>query len=205
MPGQKRKRILVFTFTPINREPRALKQVELLRHDHEVTTAGFGPAPFHDLEHIELESLPTSHGLLSIRGVYSLLILFRQYRLLSRLLPRNTAAYKRLSPHHWDLIIAHDVSTVPVARRLDSRFGVLVDLHEYAPRQGEHSLRWRLVEGGYFRWILKKHVRKTAAVSTVGQGIVDEYRREFGIDCYLVVNATPFQELEPTPTPTPIR
>lgn len=205
MQGSARKKVLVFTFTPINREPRALKQIELLRDDHDVTTAGFGPTPIDGVPHIELESLPTSHGLLAIRGMYSLIILLRQYRFLSRVLPRNAAALNRLAPYKWDLIIAHDVSTVPVARKLSSRFGVLVDLHEYATRQGENSLRWRLVEGGYFRWILKKHVRKAAAVSTVGQGIVDEYRREFGIECDLVVNATPYRAIEPTATQEPIR
>ncbi|MFE6734198.1 glycosyltransferase family 1 protein [Microbacterium sp. NPDC057650] len=205
MTSSSRRRVLVFTFTPIDREPRALKQIAVLKDDYDVTTAGFGPAPVPGVPHIELEALPTSRGVLSIRGVYSLLILLRQYRLLSRLLPRNASAYERLSPHEWDLIIAHDVSTVPVARRLRSTHGILVDLHEYATRQGENSLRWRLVEGGYFRWILKKHVSKAAAISTVGQGIVDEYRREFGLDSDLVVNATPFRDIEPTPTPSPIR
>lgn len=205
MTSSSRRRVLVFTFTPIDREPRALKQIGVLKDDYEVTTAGFGPAPVAGVPHIELEASPQRHGLLSIRGVYSLLILLRQYRILSRLLPRNVSAYDRLSPHEWDLVIAHDVSTVPVARRLRSTHGILVDLHEYATRQGEHSLRWRLVEGGYFRWILKKHVAKVAAISTVGQGIVDEYRREFGLDSDLVVNATPFRDIAPTPTPTPIR
>lgn len=205
MTASSRRRVLVFTFTPIDREPRALKQIGVLKDEYDVTTAGFGSAPIPDVPHIELEALPTSRGVLSIRGVYSLLILFRQYRLLSRVLPRNASAYERLSPNQWDLIIAHDVSTVPVARRLRSTHGILVDLHEYATRQGENSLRWRLVEGGYFRWILKKHVSKVAAISTVGQGIVDEYRREFGLDSELVVNATPFRDVEPTSTTTPIR
>ena len=44
-----------------------------------------------------------------------------------------------------------------------------------------------------------------AAVVTVSQGIVDEYRRVFGFDSTLVVNATPYQELEAGSVGAPLR
>lgn len=203
--GDARQRVLIFSLTQSNREPRVLKQIGVLKDHYALTTAGFGPAPDADVPHIELDPSPAARGLMALRGVYSLVILFRLYGLLGRLLPRNRSAFQRLAPHTWDLIIAHDVSTVPVAARLSSRLGLLVDLHEYAPRQGEESRRWRLVEGGYFRWIVRRLVRRAAAVSTVSQGIVDEYRREFGIEADLVINASPFHDLEPQPVHRPIR
>lgn len=204
--GHARPRVLIFSLTQSDREPRVLKQIAVLKEHYILTTAGFGSAPDRDVTHIELDPAPRVRGLFAVPGVYTLLVLARQYRWLSRLFPRNRSAFERLKDDSWDLIIAHDVSTVPVAARLDSRRGLLIDLHEYAPRQGEESRRWRIVEGGYAKWVIRKFVMKAAAVSTVSRGIVDEYRREYGIEADLVINASPFRPgISARPAHAPIR
>ncbi|MDI2099413.1 glycosyltransferase [Ruicaihuangia caeni] len=205
MTDPSRPRVLVLTFTPIAREPRALKQIRRFAKDYDVTTAGFGEAPDPDLPHIELESSPKVRGLQSVRGAYLLMLLLRLYRLLYWTNPRNTSAFERLRGIDWDVIVAHDVQTVPLATRLAPNRGVIVDLHEYAPRQNEHSVAWRLLIGPYFRWILRKHVSHAASVTTVSQGIVEEYRREFGLETELVANATPFHDFSVGEVGSPIR
>lgn len=197
--------VLLFSLTPSNREPRLLKQIEALRHEYSVTTAGFGPAPVSDIPHIELDPSTAPRGLLRVPGVYTMLLALRRYDWLAKLLPRNASAFRRLSERRWDLVVAHDVATLPVAFRLRPVNGVLVDLHEYATRQGEHSAHWMRVDGAYARWALQKFGSRAAAISTVGPGIADEYRREFGLQCKVVMNATPFRVVESTPTGDPIR
>lgn len=200
-----RPRILILTHTPIDREPRALKQINYFADRADVTTAGFGDAPVPGVPHIELESNPSVSGILKIPGMYTLLLGLRQYRLFDRVKPRNRSALERLKDGKWDVVITHDVHTLALARQLQSEKGVLVDLHEYAPRQNENSRLWRMLIAPYFRWICRTQVPATAGVTTVGQGIVDEYRRNFGFESTLVVNATPYQELSPQPVDTPIR
>lgn len=197
--------VLVLTFTPIRNEPRALKQIRRLRDDYRVTTAGFGPAPVEGVPHIELEPEPPRGGLLRVPGAYPALLGLRCYRYLTRSMPRNVAAYQRLSNTRWDIIIAHDVLTIALANRLQPRLGVLSDLHEYAPRQNEHSFLWRTLIAPYFRWLLRKEVSKAAEITTVSQGIVDEYRRQFGLETDLVINATPYRKAGPGPVNKPIR
>lgn len=186
-------RVLILSFTPFASSPRPLKQMRVLSRDYRVTTAGFGPAPDGSPDHIEIEAAPRARGLANLFGKYG-----RKAR-------RPHAARPLLSARQWDIIIAHDVLTVPLARSLKPRMGVLADLHEYAPRQGEDSFIWRMLIGPYYRWILRRHVAKCEAVTTVGQGIVDEYRKRFGIESTLVVNATSFRDLEPQPTGEQIR
>ncbi len=120
-------------------------------------------------------------------------------------MPRPASAYERLRKKQWDIIIAHDVPTIALANRLQPRLGVLCDLHEYAPRQNEHSRLWRMLIAPQFRWLLRNEVSRAQEVTTVSQGIVDEYRREFGLKTELVINATPFRAAEPTPVGNPIR
>ncbi len=43
------------------------------------------------------------------------------------------------------------------------------------------------------------------AITTVGAGIAEEYRKDYGLPTRVVVNATPYQELQPTPVGRPIR
>lgn len=200
-----RERLLVVTYTPIAREPRALKQIRYLRQHHDITTAGFGPAPFDDLPHIELEDAPPYRWGILGRFLYLVLLGLRLYPLLSGFSRRDAIARARLGRQDWDVVIAHDPQTMSMALTLSARLGVIADLHEYSPRQNEHSAAWRFLIAPYMRWLCRAKVTKAAAVVTVGQGIADEYRRQFGIESTVVINATPFQELAPQRVSSPLR
>lgn len=200
-----RARILVLTYTPFAQEPRALKQVRFLKDRYDVTTAGFGPAPFPDVPHVEIPQLaPQRWGLIG-RLLSAALLVLHWYRPLSLLNALDRAAARLLGGQMWDIVLAHDVKCVDIGFALRPRRGVILDLHEYAPRQEEHSALWRLLIAPYFRWICRAKVPKAAAVVTVSQGIVDEYRRMFGFDSTLVVNATPYAELDVRPVGSPLR
>lgn len=200
-----RPRILILSYSPLASGPRPLKQIALLSKQYDVTTAGYGAAPLESLRHIELvQSAPYSTSLIS-RLKYRLAFVLRMYRLASAWNLRDKAALELLSNQEWDIVIAHDVKTIYVANCLSAKHGVLADLHEYAPKQGDDVLAWRLLMAPYYRWLCRTEVVKAAAVTTVSLGIVGEYEREFGFTPELVANATPFHDLAPTPVSTPIR
>ncbi|MGV8970463.1 MAG: glycosyltransferase [Microbacteriaceae bacterium] len=203
--NNKRLKILIVSYTRSDQEPRVLKQIAEFRNTYHVTTAGYGPAPIGADEHIELEPLPQASGLGRIPGIYSLLLLVRMHRQYARLEPRDQAAYRQLSRQTWDVVVAHDAATLFMAFRLESRFGVLADMHEYAPKQSLPSLSWNLLYEPYYSWLCRTYAARAAAVTTVSSGIVDEYKRQFGFDATLVVNATPYAELEPQPVSSPVR
>ncbi|MEO7546333.1 MAG: glycosyltransferase family 1 protein, partial [Terrimesophilobacter sp.] len=115
------------------------------------------------------------------------------------------ATARLLGGGNWDIVIAHDLKTVNASLALAPHHGVVLDLHEYAPRQEEHSYLWRLLIAPYFRWMCRTKVPRAAAVVTVSQGIVEEYKRQFGFDSTLIVNATPYNELETGSVGSPLR
>lgn len=198
-------RILVLTYTPFAQEPRALKQVRFLKGGHQVTTAGFGATPFADVAHVELpQSRPQRWGMLG-RLLAAGLLALHWYRPLTSINALDRATARLLRDGAWDLVIAHDLKVLEAALALAPRHGVVLDLHEYAPRQEEHSFVWRWLFAPYFRWMCRTLVPKSAAVVTVSQGIADEYKARFGFDSTLVVNATPYAELKPGAVGSPIR
>jgi hypothetical protein len=200
-----RPRILIVSYTNTEQEPRIIKQIAEFRQSYEVTTAGYGPAPSGVHDHIEFEWPPARRGMARIPGIFSLLLLLRLHRAYSALEPRDQAAYSQLKNGEWDVVVAHDAQTLYLASRLAPRHGVLADMHEYAPKQSLPSLSWNLLYQPYYTWLCRTYTAAAAAVTTVSQGIVDEYRRVFGFEATLVVNATPRHDLPVNPVGSPLR
>ncbi|MBL5974857.1 MAG: glycosyltransferase family 1 protein [Candidatus Leucobacter sulfamidivorax] len=197
--------ILIISFSPISSSPRVRKQVAILRDEYEVVTAGFGAEGISGTEHIELATDPELRGIYRLRGLYQIIFLLRMFRAFTMNNPRFLDAIDKLSFRKWDVIIAHNSETVPIARTLRPNMGVMCDLHEYAPEQHEPSAKWRFLVLPYIKWLLRHEVRHVDEVINVGEGIIDRYEKEFGIRSALVTNASPYKEFEPTPTASPIR
>lgn len=200
-----RARILVLTYTTFAQEPRALKQVQFLEGDHDVTTAGFGDAPFPGVPHVELPGVALQRWGVLGRLLAGGLLAVRLFRPLAWLSSLDKTTARVLGSGEWDIVIAHDLKTLDAALALRPKRGVVLDLHEYAPRQEEQDLMWRLLVAPYFRWMCRTKVHQAAAVVTVGKGIADEYLREFGFESTMVVNSTPYQELSPRNVGAPLR
>lgn len=201
--AEKRLSILVLTFASVNSGPRPLKQVRALQERYDITTAGVGPAPRGVDDHIELQMGEGSN--VAWRLLFTAVLALRLHRIAFWASSRNRDAWLKLRDREWDIIINHDVATMTLALRLRARIGRLTDLHEYAPRQNDQDWKWRMTVAPYFRWICKHEVPKTDAITTVGVGIADEYRRNYGFNASVVVNATPFQDLRPTALDGPIK
>jgi glycosyltransferase involved in cell wall biosynthesis len=198
-------RILVLSYTPFAQEPRALKQVRFLKEDHEVTTAGFGATPVAGVPHIEIPDLPTYRWGLLGKLLAAGFLLLRWYRALHWVNALDRVALPLLRDQQWDIVIAHDLKVLDASLALAPAHGVVLDLHEYAPRQEEHSLLWRVLIAPHMRWMCRTAVPKTAAVVAVSQGIADEYKKQYGFDSTLVVNATPYYDLTPGAVGQPLR
>jgi len=172
---------------------------------YDVTSASFGPSPVEGVSHIELDDLPPYRPGAFARLIYITRFLLRRFESLTRANARDRAAAERLGASRWDVIVANDVGALPLAFSLESRYGVLADVHEYATRQGEHSRMWRLTEAPYMRWLVRNWLTRAQAVTTVSKGLADSYRSEFGITAQVVTNAAALRDLQPRPVGRPIR
>lgn len=190
--------LLILSFSPIASDARVLKQVELFTPDYEVTTCGYGPAPAGVVAHLEIDAQERAWKL-EPRA-----LLTRRYGRVYWSNRAVVAAGKLLTGRAFDVVFANDADTVPLALSLAPARGVHVDLHEYAPRQKEDLLRWRLFVAPYVRWLCRQ-VRGARSVTTVADGIAREYERKFGFRADVVTNASPAAVLEPQPVRAPIR
>ena len=194
-----RARVLILSFSPIVSDARVLKQVRLLAADHDVTTCGYGPAPEGVVDHVEV---PADRPAWSWSRAA---LLTRRYRRAYWGNPAVAFARGALADRRFDVVLADDVDTVGLAMWLEPRCGVHADLHEYAPRQKEDLLRWRLFVAPFVRWVCRRFVARARSWTTEGEGIAAEYERRFGFRPRVVTNATPYTDLAPVPTGRTVR
>lgn len=194
-----RPTMLILSYSPIVGDARVLKQVARFTRDFDVTTLGYGDAPDGVVEHI---SMPRDVRYNDLDG--KLITLKRYWRVYWKL---SAVVWSRaaLKGRKFDVIIANDVETVPVAVKLRPKHGVLADLHEYSPRLHDDNELWFQRITPWFNWVVQRYVTKAHAWTTVSEGLAAEYERNFRFTAELVSNATPYHELEPKRVSDPIR
>lgn len=194
-----KRKLLIISFSNISADARVLKQVALFSAQYDLYTCGYGPKAAGAVEHFEIPESEQSWQ-------YSrLALIFRQYRRAYWTNPAVSAAKALLVGSTFEGIFANEVDAVGLALSLNPSNGVHADLHEYAPRQKEESPRWRWFVAPFIRWMCRRFITKAVSVTTVGEGIAQEYQREFGFTAAVVTNAAPYSSLAPTDVEYPLK
>ncbi|PYD00203.1 glycosyltransferase family 1 protein [Microbacterium esteraromaticum] len=199
-----RPRLLILSFSPLHRDARLLKQINGFADRYDVTTCGFGPSPRPDITHLRVDELKTRASSIVSRCNDALLAL-RLYGAVYRWTGYVREARALLTGKVFDAVLADDLDAVPLAVELFGSRRVHADLHEHWPTVRGHDAKWKLLRAGYYRWLVRRFASGAASVTTVSQGIAEEYTREFGMPVGVVTNAAPFREAEPLPTQSPLR
>lgn len=188
------KRVLVLSVSDLGRDARVSRQVAALAGRADVTVAALAPGadaanfihwPGRDLA----APLAVLRGLAKLAGLH---------RLAYWISPAHRALLRRLRGERFDVVVANDAETLPVAMAIDVARRVF-DAHEYAPRQFEHDWKWRLVSGRHADGLLRRYAGRADAMFTVSSGLAAEYRREYGLVAEVMPNAAPFHALSPSP------
>lgn len=190
------QKILIISFSVIHSDPRVMRQIRLLENRFHVTVAGFGRKPDAAVEIIDLTRPPTSWARRICWGVKLLLGFFESYywnRVEVRL------AQEKIKVQEFDLIVANDIAALPLALRLAAGRPVLMDAHEYSPREFDDKWIWRIMFGRYHHDLCRRYLPKAAGMLTVCRGIADEYARHYAVTPEVVYNAPLDQKLTPSP------
>jgi hypothetical protein len=192
------KTILVISYSNLANDPRVNRQIRWLSEAHEVVATGLGDPGVPGVRFISLGHLPPKKSVLA-RGKSALQILARRFESHYWRLPATVKGLEALGGVQADLILANDVEALPLAVRLAGNRPVIFDAHEYAPRQFDNSLRWRVFLQPYRAYLCRAYIPRTAAMFTVCQGIADQYRRDTGVTPVVLTNAPEYQDIRPNP------
>jgi hypothetical protein len=194
-----KKRILVICFSHLDADPRVHRQLIFLKDLYEVAAAGFGRSGVDGVEFIRLEENVKRKNL---RGKMKSAINLKTGRFddFYWSSSRIQNARDSLRDRQVDLIIANDINSLPLAYYLsrEGKTKLLVDAHEYAPREAETQLLFRFFYQDYWDGICRSYLPRVDAMTTVCQGIASEYKTNYGVEPKVISNAPFFADLEPS-------
>ena len=189
---------LLLSFSPLDKDPRVLRQAAFLRDDYAVTAAGFGAACSAFPKFIGIESEPTSSLFKATQAIKLKLHHFEDYYWSQ---PHVADAWGKLKKLQFDVIVANDLSSLPLAIRLSrkNKARIVLDVHEYEPRHFEGSWVFDFFFRPFWHYVAKTYAREAHAMSTVCHGISELYRQEYDLRSEVITNAPFLSEIPPSP------
>lgn len=173
-----------------------MRQVRLLEAGCEVTVAGFGAKPEANIRFVEVVK-PRAN--LLRKAVWALKLLTGAFESYYWSQYHVKAAARLLHDAAPDVIIANDLSALPLALELAKGKPVIYDAHEYSPGEYEDRFLWRLLFGRYNDAFCRKYLPRAASMLTVCQGIAVAYSQHYKVRPIVVHNAPSNQHLQPSP------
>jgi glycosyltransferase involved in cell wall biosynthesis len=189
------KKVLVISFSGLTHDARVSRQVDFIKEKYQVIVAAYGGKENngHQLIRIEKTKFTLKHKLIS-----SFFLLFRFHEKAYSLLYQYKPLIKKLNDS-FDVIIANDVESLPLAFAIKQKAKIIFDAHEYAPRHFEDRLMWRIFFQPFNIYLCKKYIPMVDAMTTVGTGLANEYEKNFGVKPTIITNATWYAEINPSP------
>lgn len=188
--------ILVLSLSNLATDPRVHRQLRLLQSEFQVTAAGFADPGLAGVEFVALPSRPKTWA---ARGLAAARLKLGRFADYYWAIDSVQAARTALQGRAFALIVANDADTWPLALAVRGRARLLFDAHEYAPRECEDLVTWRIFHQPYKTWLCREFLPRADGVLTVCPGIAEEYARVFGVRPRVVMNVPPAAALAPSP------
>ncbi len=191
-------RVLILSFSNINRDPRVLKQISFFRGQ------GF---------EVILSSLEYEGDLLFFPIRKRKNLLFRLLKLAIMILRlkklrdwefvRNSSYPELKDQGSFDLIFSNDEETWPIAdklRKLNPGTKLVIDAHEYYPGQFNDRWNWSMFHKWYSEYLCETYPKAADFFITVCDGIANAYKKNYVKSALVVLNTPDFQpRLSPSP------
>lgn len=190
------QKILILSFSDLRSDPRVRRQIFALKDRYEITTVGLADPCISGVAYLEAR-FPNAGAFTSFKSALALKTgRFERYCREKYALPglRN-----KLENKHFDLIIANDIDALPFALSVTPLPRIFLDCHEYAPCEFEDQFLWRFFFKEFKEYLCRTYLKQCDAISTVCEGISDEYMWNFGVRPTVVTNAADYVEMSPTP------
>ena len=185
------KTILIISFSDLAIDPRVNRQIRFLREKYRVIAAGLKDPR---LENVSFVPVVKKRFLLYL--FFSLQLPVRSFESWYWSQRQVRDGLKKLSSVRSDLVLANDIETLPLALRIANGGKVIFDAHEYAPRELEDLLFWRIFFQGYRIYLCKTYIPRARAMTTVCQGIAEMYEEDTGIKPTVLTNAPDFEDIQ---------
>ncbi len=195
-----KKKILVIAFKSLRDNKRIYNRLHLFKQHFDVYTAGFQPSGIKGITHFEI--IPTFKKMSFLnKAVNGILFLFRLFEISFDYIYNYNQLAKAATSIQFDLIVFHDLKTLPLKKRLFGNFPdtkILFDAHEFYLKRGNERLIDKLFLAPYDAYLYQRYFLNLNNVVTVGSYIAAAYEKELNRKVEVIYSAAKFYELAPT-------
>lgn len=190
------KKVLILSFSDLRVDARVNRQIDFfLKLKKEVTVIAFNPPKESIKAFISIN--PPSRSFFNKIKMFFFLI-FRKYERIYFEKP-EVKEILSLNLNDFDLVVANDIETLPIALKIKKKASLLFDAHEYAPKQFESNFYWKLSRQAFKSYLSKKYIKEAHIVTTVSEPIARQYKEFCSIKKPTVItNAPNFRKLAPS-------
>lgn len=191
----KKKKILIISASDLKNDPRVYRQIEFLKEEYDIITFGLENPEIDKVKFVKLrinKLFFTRLAILFFR-IFRFYDALEKYWIKNKMIVEDNTFFKE----NFDLIIANEIETLPIAFKCFNKTKILLDLHEYAPREFEDRLSWRILHQKYAIHQCKKYFKDCDSITTVCEGIADEYEKNFNVKASVITNAARYYDMHP--------
>jgi len=189
------KKAAVISFSHLDTDPRVNRHIRFLKDRYRVAACGYSDPVIEDVAFVSVS--PDTRRSLCRKMVSAQQLLRGRFEAYYWQFDRMQLSREKLSEINADLILANDIETLPAAIRASRGSKVIFDAHEYAPRQHENLLVWRIFFQKFNTYLCKRYIPKADAMLTVCEGLADQYERDTGIRPEVITNAPDYEDIKP--------
>jgi hypothetical protein len=190
------KKILILAYSDLNHDARVARQIDFLSDRYQLIIACFDSPKEWKHEIFRIKRIKPSFFQKAIGSVFLLTGLFE---LAYKVIYDFPVLRKQLESRNFDIIIANDIESLPLAFKIKKNEKILFDAHEFAPRHFEDKLVWRIFFQRFNKYLCKKYLPRIDQMITVGTGLAKEYATHYPVKPIVVTNANYFANLSPIP------
>ncbi len=175
-------KILIIAYPSLKKDPRPYRQIKNLYKNHELHCVGESESglefSFYKLEKYKFY--------IEIFRIFLLKFGLYEFYYWDKFKKKILNSLKN---QDFDLVIAHEIRLVPLALKIAKNAPVILDAHEYSPKNFDDSWLWRFFIKKYYTKLCVDNLPKVDKVLTVSPGIVDAYIKNFNTKTVLIKNA----------------
>lgn len=192
------QRVLVLAPTDLSFDGRVQRQVKLLSEYSDVTVVSRKAAGIANIREIEVFDDPPARSRRWRKlqqYVYMLRNRHEQWYWKQNW-PRRTLDILK-QEGSWDVVVANDLDTLPIAYRLANGCRLVFDAHEFYPElYGNKSQTGRWANAVYAT-LASEYLKHVDGMMTTADEMTQEYRRTYGVDSTPVPNCPSFASKSP--------
>ena len=178
-------KILIIAYPSLKNDPRPYRQIKNLYKKHEIHCIGASESGLED----SFYRLKKYKLYFEIFRIFLLKLGLYEFYYWDKFKKR---VFNSIKIHEFDLVIAHEIRLVPLALKIAKKAPVILDAHEYSPKNFDDNWVWRFFIKKYYTRLCVQNLPKVDKVITVSPGIVEAYEKNFNTNTILIKNTSEF-------------